>query len=66
MMPSSFPLGVPPSVTATVEWPVRFFSSRMSARVAVGSTLESLTTKPALYPLARATMAASSSMLWEP
>ena len=47
-MPSSFPLAVPSSVTATVEWPVFSFRVRISASVASGRTLESLTIKPFL------------------
>ena len=34
-MPSSLPLAVPSSVTATVEWPVFSFSARISASVCV-------------------------------
>ena len=47
-MPRSLPLGVPSSVTATVEWPVRSTSSKSSLSVAVGLTFESEMTKPDL------------------
>ena len=39
---------VPSAVMATVEWPLRAFSSSTSWRVAWGERLESLGTKPAL------------------
>ena len=65
-MPSSFPSLVPSSVMETVEWPLRSFSSSTSWSVASGGRLESLETKPALYPFTLATMAASLSMDWEP
>ena len=57
---------VPSAVMATVEWPLRAFRSSTSWRVAWGERLESLGTKPALYPFTRATMAASLSMDWDP
>ena len=65
-MPTSLPLAVPSSVTATVLCPVRSLRSSTSASVLSGRRLESLGTKPALCDLTRATMAASLSMLCEP
>ena len=58
IIPSSFPFGEPSAVTATVECPVLSFKSTTSCKVESGRTLESEVTKPALYPLTRATIAA--------
>src|SRR5258707_573911 len=66
MTPNSRPVGDQSSVTATVEWPVRAVSANTSVSVASMQTLESLTTKPALYVLPPRTMAACSSMDCEP
>ena len=65
-IPSKWPFLVPSLVTAMVLWPVFSFRASTSARVLSGRRLESLTTKPALKLLTRATMAASLSMVWDP
>ena len=65
-MPSRRPLGEASSVMAMVEKPFSSFRRSTSASVLSGVRLEALTTKPALWLLTRATMAASSSMDWEP
>jgi len=65
-MPQSLPWAVPSSVTGIVEWPVRSRSSTTSERVLSGVSVESETTKPALYDLTSRTIPASSSTDWEP
>ena len=65
-MPRSLPLAVPSSVMATVEKPFCAFSASTSARVFSGVRLEAEVTKPALWFLTLATMAAWLSMDWEP
>ena len=64
-MPTSFPSGLPSSVTAMVEWPVPSFRAITSPSVESGVTLESLRTKPDLHFFTARTMAAWLSMLWD-
>ena len=54
------------SVMATVEKPFFSFRASTSPSVASGVRFEALMTKPALLLFTRRTMAASSSMDWEP
>src|SRR5687767_4282964 len=66
MTPISRPVGVPSSVTATVECPVLRVVASTSASVADGRTLLSLITKPALWLFTRRTISACDDMDCEP
>ena len=60
-MPQNLPCGVPSAVTGIVVWPVRSRMSSTSCSVMSGVSVESETTKPALYVFTSRTIAASSS-----